>query len=156
MTDPIPNLYDKYGGTTAVIKVVQEFSTSLLTHPSVRHYFDSMPTTRVAALNLELVAFALGKPATNYSATQQRPGYASLKLSLHAYEEIISILRSTLLNRGFQSRDAVIAINVLDMHAESLLDVRIGRKVTSPFAGVDRRRLPRDPKTTGPSQRRDG
>jgi hypothetical protein len=148
MADPIPNLYDKYGGSPIVINIVKDFSSSLLVHTSLRRYFDSMPKIEIASLNLELVSLALGYPLLIDKLQQSKLNYAALKLSAHAYEELISILRHTLLKYGFASRDASIAINVLDMHAESLLDVRIGRIVTSPFAGVDRRRLQRNPEST--------
>ncbi len=156
MADPIPNLYDKYGGTPTATKIVKSLSTSLLTHGALRRYFERMSIAEVASANLELVAIALGHPTASYDPAGGLPQYAYLKLTTHAYEQILGILRHTLLTHGFQSRDATIAINVIDMHAEALLDVRISRKITSPFAGVDRRRLPRDPETTGPSQRRDG
>lgn len=155
MTVQIPNLCDKYGGSKVLAKIVKEFSTAQLTHAALRRYLDGMTTAEVAASNLALIAMALGHPGAAYDANQGRSRYASLKLTTHAYEEMLGILRRILLANGFQSRDASIAINIIDMHAEVLLDVRTGRKVTSPFAGVDRRRLPRDPEVTGPSQRRE-
>ncbi|MCM0043201.1 MAG: hypothetical protein NBV65_01065 [Burkholderiaceae bacterium] len=155
MADPIPNLYDKYGGTPTVAKIVKTLSTNLLTHVTLKRYFEGMPTADVAAANLELLAMALGHPAASYDPAATRPRYASLRLTTQAYEEMLGILRHALLGIGFESRDATIAINVLDMHAEALLGIRPGRKVTSPFAGVDRRRRARDPETTSPSQRRE-
>jgi hypothetical protein len=56
---------------------------------------------------------------------------------------MVAIIRHSLLANGFESRDVSIAINVIDMHAKSLLNVPITRHVTSPFSGVDRRRFQR-------------
>lgn len=154
MPDPIPNLFDKYGGTAVITVLVREFSTAVLTDVSLRRFLADRPITEVASLNLELLAFALGRPVATYQPPDAQLGYASLHLTTHAYDRLQALLRHVLLQHGFESRDIVIAMNVLDMHAESLMNVRIPRRVTSPFAGVDRRRLPRDPELTSENQRR--
>jgi hypothetical protein len=102
-----------------------------------------MSTHEVLACNVALVALALGHTTSTFSPNLPKLSYAGLNLTLQAYEEVIGILRHSLLVNGFESRDATVAINVLDMHAKSLLNVPITRHVTSPFSGVDRRRNPR-------------
>jgi hypothetical protein len=143
MADPIPNLYKKYGGSPLLTSVVKEITTRMLTTPSLRRFFEGMSTQQVLECNVALVALALGHTTSTFSPNVPKLSYAALNLTLQAYEEVIGILRHSLLVNGFESRDATIAINVLDMHAESLLNVPITRHVTSPFSGVDRRRTPR-------------
>lgn len=140
----IPDLFQKYGGAATIGAIVREFSSALLSVPALRRQFERLSTTDIVKLNLELVSFALGHPAARENDGKAMLGYAQLKLTSQAYEEIIRVLRMTLLRHGFESRDATIAINVLDMHANALLGVRLSRQVTSPFAGVDRRRFPRN------------
>lgn len=143
MANPIPNLYEKYGGSPILTQVVKEITTRMLTTAALRRSFEGMSTQQVLTLNVELAALALGHTTSTYNPELPKLGYASLNLTLQVYEEIIGILRHSLLANGFQSRDATIAINVLDMHAPSLLNVALPRQVRSPFSGVDRRRLPR-------------
>lgn len=143
MANPIPNLYRKYGGSPLLTNVVKEITTRILTTAALRRFFEGMSTQQVLALNVELAALALGHTTSTYSPELPKLSYAGRNLTLQAYEEIIGILRHSLLANGFESRDATIAINVLDMHATSLLNVPMTRHVTSPFSGVDRRRLPR-------------
>lgn len=143
MADPIPNLYEKYGGSALLTKVVKEITTVMLTKAALRRLFEGMSTHEVLALNVELTALALGHTTSKHSPELPKLAYASLNLSLQTYEEVIAIIRHSLLAHGLQSRDATIAINVIDMHAKSLLNVPITRHVTSPFSGVDRRRFPR-------------
>lgn len=143
MANPIPNLYEKYGGSPLLTNVVKELTTRMLTAASLRRFVEGMSTQQVLAYNVELAALALGHTTSAYSPDLPKLGYANLNLTLQAYEEMIGILRHSLLANGFASRDATIAINVLDMHARSLMNVPITRHVTSPFSGVDRRRLPR-------------
>lgn len=143
MADPIPNLYNKYGGPTLLTKVVKEITTVMLTKAALRRLFDGMSTHEILKLNVELTALALGHTTSKYSPELPKLAYATLNLTLQTYEEVIAIIRHSLLANGFESRDATIAINVIDMHARSLLNVPITRHVTSPFSGVDRRRFPR-------------
>lgn len=140
MADPIPNLYEKYGGSSVLTHVVKEITTGMLTNPSIRRFLEGMSTHQVLSFNVELAALALGHTTSTYNPELPKLGYATLNLTLQAYEEMIGIIRHSLLTHGFQSRDATIAINVLDMHAKSLLNVPMTRRVTSPFSGVDRRR----------------
>ncbi len=143
MANPIPNLYKKYGGSPLLAQVVKEITTRMLTTAALRRSFEGLSTQQVLALNVELAGLALGHTTSTYNPELPKLGYAALNLTLQAYEEVIGILRHSLLANGFESRDASIAINVLDMHAASLLNVALTRQVTSPFSGVDRRRLPR-------------
>lgn len=143
MADPIPNLYKKYGGPPLLTSVVKEITTRMLTTRSLRRFFEGMSTQQVLACNVALVALALGHTTSTFSPNLPKHSYAALNLTLQAYEEVIGILRHSLLVNGFESRDATVAINVLDMHAKSLLNVPITRHVTSPFSGVDRRRTSR-------------
>lgn len=153
MADPIPDLYQKYGGSPLLTLVVKDITTSMLANVSLRRFFEGLPTQQVLALNIELVALALGHTTSKYNPELPQLAYASRKLTLQAYEEMIGILRRSLLTNGFQSRDATIAINVLDMHAKPLLGVPLSRHVRSPFAGVDRRRFPREPDAPRPTGR---
>ncbi len=143
MADPIPNLFEKYGGPPLLTSVVKEITTRMLTTPSLRRFFEGMSTHEVLECNVALVALALGHTTSTFSPNLPKLSYAGLNLTLQAYEEVIGILRHSLLANGFESRDATVAINVLDMHAKSLLNVPITRHVNSPFSGVDRRRTPR-------------
>ena len=143
MAYPIPNLYNKYGGSAVLTKVVKDITTEMLTKATLRRLFEGMPTHEILKLNVELTALALGHTTSKYSPELPKLAYATLNLTLQTYEEVISIVRHSLLTNGFESRDATIAINVIDMHARSLLNVPIARHVTSPFSGVDRRRFPR-------------
>ena len=124
--------------------LVKELTTAVLADAALRRHVGDLPTTELVAFNLELIALALGSPAVINDSQPSQLGYASLHLTVHAYERLQALLRHILLSHQFESRDTVVAMNVLDMHAEALMNVTIHRKITNPFAGVDRRRLPRN------------
>ena len=95
--------------------------------------------------NCALIAFLLGHPIVNYDFSLVRDILVQNRITLDTYEEKIRLLRQVLLEAGVVSRDISIAINVLDMHSEAIVGVKILRSVKSPFSGVDRRGRDRTP-----------
>ncbi len=147
MSAPIPNLFDKYGGASGLKRALLKFTEGLLVNPSIRRCLEGLSNEQIIEHNLAMFALILGKPEVDYDFSTVSTTMARNKMTLHAYEEAVRLLRHVLLDAGFVSRDASIAINMLDMHAESLVGISASRKVTSPFAGVDRRRRDRPPQT---------
>ncbi len=143
LVDPIPNLLDKYGGAPALKPVVIDFCTRLLTNPSTRRCYGECSVPQVIEHSFALLAAVLGKPATNFDFLPMRAVFDDCLVTQHAYEEVVMALRQVLLDAGYASRDTCIAVNVLDIYSEGVFGIRISRSVTSPFAGVDRRRVPR-------------
>ncbi len=150
MSDPIPNLLDKYGGVPALKPVLTDFTQRMLVSPSIRRCLEGLSNEQIVEFNYAMFAFVLGKPVTAYDFSGVRSVLMRNRVTQHAYEEIVRLLRHAMLDAGFLSRDASIAINVLDMHAEMIVGVSTGRQVSSPFAGVDRRRVARKPKSETP------
>lgn len=140
---PIPNMLEKYGGLSKLKPAILDFTQRQLVVPSIRRCFAGLSSEQVVEFNCALLAFILGHPVVNYNFSLVRDTLIDNNVTLHAYEEIIRLLRHVLLDAGFGSRDISIAINVLDMHSSAIIGVSISRSVTSPFSGVDRRRRDR-------------
>jgi hypothetical protein len=100
---------------------------------------------QIIEYNCALIAFVLGHQGVNYDFSLVRDTLVKNHVALDTYEEIIRLLRQVLLETGVFSRDISIAINVLDMHSEAIVGVRILRSVKSPFSSVDRRSRDRTP-----------
>ncbi len=145
--EPVPNLLDKYGGTKALKPLVTDFCARLLASPATRRCYDGLGVLDVLQHGHALLALALGKPVAGYDFGPVRQAFADNHATRHAYEALVLMARQTLLAAGFISRDVSIAINVLDMHSQPVLGIGSGRLVTSPYAGVDRRRFPRTPQS---------
>lgn len=145
LTDPIPNLVDKYGGAAALKPIVIDFCTRVLTNPSTRRCYGERTLPQVIEHSFALFAAVLGKPSASYDFAAMRAVFDECLVTQHAYEEIVMMARQVLLDAGFASRDACIAVNVLDIYCEGVFGIQLSRVVRSPFAGVDRRRVPRMP-----------
>lgn len=141
----IPNLFEKYGGAPALKPALVEFTQCLLVNPSIRRCLEGLSNQQLVEHNVAMLAFILGQPDVDYDFSSVRSVIIKNRITQHTYEEIVRLLRHVLLGAGFVSRDASIAINMLDMHSETLIGISTSRKITSPFAGVDRRRKDRPP-----------
>ncbi len=145
MSALIPNLFEKYGGAPALKPALVEFTQCLLVNPSIRRCLEGLSNQQLVEHNVAMLAFILGQPDVDYDFSSVRSVIIKNRITQHTYEEIVRLLRHVLLGAGFVSRDASIAINMLDMHSETLIGISTSRKITSPFAGVDRRRKDRPP-----------
>ena len=145
MSALIPNLFDKYGGAPALKPALVEFTQSLLVSPGIRRCLAGLSNEQIVEHNFAMFALILGRPGIDYDFSTVSGALVRNHITQHTYEEIVRLLRHVLLEAGFVSRDASIAINMLDMHCEAIFGVSANRKVTSPFAGVDRRRKDRSP-----------
>lgn len=143
LTDPIPNLLDKNGGVAAIKPIVIDFCSRLLTAPSTRRCYGDTALPQVIEHSVALFAAVLGKPVDGYDFAPMRASFEARQITQHAYEEIVLVMRHVLMAGGFGSRDACIAVNVLDIHSELVFGLKSQRVVTSPYAGVDRRRVAR-------------
>ncbi len=143
LNDPIPKLLDKYGGAAGLKPVVIDFCTRVLTNPSTRRCYGDLAIPQVLEHSFAVFAAILGKPPASYDFTVMRKVFDQSFVTQHAYEEMVLMVRQVLLDAGFSSRDSCIAVNVLDIYCESIFGIKLSRVVTSPFAGVDRRRVPR-------------
>ena len=142
---PIPDVLEKYGGLQKFKPSISALTARQLLVPSIRRCFAGLSTEQVIEYNCALIAFLLGHPIVNYDFSLVRDILVQNRITLDTYEEKIRLLRQVLLEAGVVSRDISIAINVLDMHSEAIVGVKILRSVKSPFSGVDRRGRDRTP-----------
>lgn len=150
LTDPIPNLFDKYGGAPALKPIVLDFCSRLLAQPTLHRYFGALQNIEIAEYSFALFALVLGKPVANYDFFRVQQTLQSHHITLHAYEQIVRLVRQVLLEADLLSRDVTIAINVLDIFSAEVIGIQSGKSIKSPFAGVDRRRVPRSPSPSTP------
>ncbi len=109
-------LFDKYGGIPTLQRLVRDFHHRIITRPMLMRYFSGLDTRRTAEHQVEILAYALGKPAKIYNFEQLAVAHHNLGISLDAYEELIRILRQVLLDANFDGTDINTIINTLDQH----------------------------------------
>ena len=140
---PIPDMLEKYGGLQKLKQSISALTERQLLVPSIRRCFAGLSGEQIIEYNCALIAIVLGHQGVSYDFSLVRDTLVKNNVTLDTYEEFIRLLRQVLLETGVFSRDISIAINVLDMHSEAIVGVRILRSVKSPFSGIDRRRRDR-------------
>lgn len=115
------SLFDKYGGIPTLQRLVRDFHQRMAGRSSLMRYFEGQDTRRMAEHQVELMAYALGKPAKIYNFEQLAVAHHNLGISLSAYEEMIRILRQVLLDGQIEGADINTIINTLDQHRHRIV-----------------------------------
>ncbi len=115
------SLFDKYGGLPTMQRLVKEFFQRVSVRPGLARYFNGLDSHRIAEHQIEVVAYALGKPAKIYNFDQLAVAHHSLGITLSAYEEMIAVLRQVLLDAKLDGQDIITIINTLDQHRHRIV-----------------------------------
>lgn len=98
------SLFEKYGGFSSVSKVVLAFYDKLLDSDEIGPFFDDVDMSRIVDHQTKFVASLLGGPAS-YSDKQIQQLHSHLEIANHHFDELETILKSTLEVHGFESED---------------------------------------------------
>ena len=115
------SLFDKYGGVATLQRLVRDFHQRMVSRPMFTRYFEGGDTRRMAEHQVELMAYAFGKPAKIYNFDQLAVAHHSLGISLDAYEDMVRILRQVLLDAKIEGADINAIINTLDQHRHRIV-----------------------------------
>ncbi len=115
------SLFDKYGGIPTLQRLVRDFHQRMASRPMFTRYFEGEDTRRMAEHQVELIAYALGKPAKIYNLDQLAVAHHNLGITLDAYEDMIRILRQVLLGAKIEGPDINTIINTLDQHRHRIV-----------------------------------
>ncbi len=114
-------LFDKYGGVPSLQRLVRDLHRRLVSRPMFTRYFEGLDSRSMAEHQVEMMAYAFGKPAKIYNFDQLAVAHHNLGISLDAYEDMIRILRQVLLDAKIEGADIVTIINTLDQHRHRIV-----------------------------------
>ena len=103
-------LYEKYGGFSNVSKIVLAFYDTLLDSDEIGPFFDDVDMSRMVDHQTKFIASLLGGPAS-YTDNQLRQLHSHLDIRDNHFDQLETILRSTLAEHGMapEDVDAVVA-----------------------------------------------
>lgn len=99
-------LFEKYGGFSAVSKIVLDFYDVLLDSDEVGPFFDDVDMARLIDHQTKFIASLLGGPAA-YTDEQLKRLHERLKLQDKHFDEVLETLGDTLKEHGFSAGDIV-------------------------------------------------
>lgn len=97
-------IFEKYGGFTAVSRVVLSFYDRILDSPTTRPYFNGVNMKRLIDHQTKFMATVMGGPAS-YTREQIERAHAHLGITEPAFEEAVELLRETLEDFDFEDGD---------------------------------------------------
>ncbi len=129
MSEPThQTLFDKYGGVPGVRNIVREFHLRFVAKPTLSRYFDGVDSQKMIQHHVELIAFAMGRPAATFDPKKMPEQHHPRGITPNAFEAVINILRQVLLDANVEGRDIAAIINRMDMQRHNVI------QNTSPYA----------------------
>lgn len=106
------SLYDKYGGFSAVSKLVHEFYRRVLESDSLAPYFENTDMDRLINHQVRFFSTLLGGPVT-YDRQQLDEIHKRLNITAVAFDEILDLLEEALEDSGFADEDSETVLGAL-------------------------------------------
>ena len=89
------SMFDRYGGFTAVSKIVMAFYNKALDSDIIGHYFDNVDMRSLVDHQTKFISSIMGGPAS-YTNDQLARVHAHLNIDMIAMDEMVALLRETL------------------------------------------------------------
>lgn len=121
MQDLPLTLFDKYGGIPVVREMVRQFHERFIAKPTLRRYFDGVDPQKLIQHHVEMIAYAMGKPAASFDPQQMPIQHHPRGITLSAFEQVINILRQVLLDANVEGRDIAEIIHRMDMQRHRIV-----------------------------------
>ena len=115
-------LFDKYGGVPTVRLIVKAFYKEVLDRPRLQKYFEGVDMDRLIEHQIEFVAYALGKPKTEYSDDSLKEGHKSLGITSADFDEVANILLSVLLHFNVERDDVTAICGIVDSKRSLIIE----------------------------------
>jgi hemoglobin len=98
------SLFDKYGGLRALRSVILDFYDRVLDNDCVGPFFDDVDMPKLVDHQTKFFASVLGGPA-RFSDARLAAAHAHLRISHTQFDEVLVLLRQTLVEAGFSPQD---------------------------------------------------
>ena len=99
-------LYEKYGGTPTVTKIVKAFYQIVLDRPNLARYFINIDMDRLIRHQIDFVCYLLGKPSkADYDMKQFKMAHSKFKITDRSFDDVADIFVTVLHNYGVSDED---------------------------------------------------
>lgn len=116
-----PTLFDKYGGVPTVTQIVRDFYYRVQADLTLHRYFENINTERLIQHQIELIAYIMGKPMREFEKARLSRVHQPQRITLSAYERLISILRQVLLDARIEGNDIIHIIQRVDEYRSMIV-----------------------------------
>ena len=99
------NLFQKYGGTSTVSRIVTDFYRDVLTQPHLKSYFDGVPLQRLIQHQVRFMSQVMGQVPSAYNGRAMDEAHQRLNISGTHFAEVAQILENVLRKAGMEPAD---------------------------------------------------
>jgi len=107
-------LFEKYGGFSAVSRVVLDFYDRLLDSDEIGPFFDDTEMTKQIDHQTKFIASLLGGPSS-YSDDHLKQLHSHLEIKNEHMDELKEVMAQTLLDHGFSVEDMETVMEALEI-----------------------------------------
>ena len=99
-------LYEKYGGTPTVTKIVKLSIKLSFDRPNLARYFINIDMDRLIRHQIDFVCYLLGKPSKeDYDMKQFKMAHSKFKITDRSFDDVAHIFVTVLHNYGVSDED---------------------------------------------------
>jgi hemoglobin len=106
-------LFEKYGGFSAISRVVLDLYERLLDDDAIGPFFDDVDMARIVDHQTKFVSSLLGGPA-HFSDDQIRRMHGHLEIGARHFDRLKTILAETLADHGFEADDVTLVVGAFE------------------------------------------
>ena len=99
------NLFEKYGGTATVSRIVADFYREVLTRPHLKSYFDGVPLQKLIQHQVRFMSQVMGQMPSAYNGRAMDEAHQRLNILAADFAEVAEILESVLRKAGMEPAD---------------------------------------------------
>ena len=99
------NLFEKYGGTPTVSKVVTNFYGKILSRPHLKAYFAGVPLPKLIQHQVRFMSMVMGQTPSAYNGQSMDKAHQRLSITAEHFGEVAQILESCLNEAGMAADD---------------------------------------------------
>jgi hemoglobin len=99
------NLFEKYGGTPTVSKVVTNFYGKILSRPHLKAYFAGVPLPKLIQHQVRFMSQVMGQTPGTYNGQSMDMAHQRLNITAAHFGEVAQILETCLNEAGMAAED---------------------------------------------------
>lgn len=116
-----PTMFERYGGFSAISRIVLDLYERLLDDDDIGPFFDDVDMSRIVDHQTKFLASLLGGPAT-YTDEQIRRVHSHLVIGPEHFTRMTEILAATLADHGFAADDVAEVIRGFEARRKVIVE----------------------------------
>lgn len=114
------SIYEKYGGFSAISRIVMSLYERLLDDDDIGPFFDDVDMPKLMDHQTKFVASLMGGPAS-FSDTHITAAHRHLTITPHQFDRLKDLVRETLEEFGFEEDDTIAVLGQFEIRRDLLV-----------------------------------